>query len=113
VAEEHQAHLTLLHVIAQPRVEELVPAEEIETAALDRLHALVAGEAELWCEPKAVVRHGVPAEKILEVAKREEADLIVLGVRRFNGIVRATHLAGAVAHQVVSQAACPVLTVRG
>jgi len=112
LAEEHQAHLTLLHVIQEPKTEQLVPAGELEAAALDRLRALVAGEAELWCEPKAVVRHGVPAEKILEVAKREEADLIVLGVRKFNGVVRATHLARAVAHQVVAEATCPVLTVR-
>lgn len=112
LAEEHQAHLTLMHVIQEPKTEELVPTEEIENAALDRLRTLVAGEAALWCEPKAVVRHGDAAEKILEVAKREEADLIVLGVRKFNGVVRATHLAGAVAHQVVAQAACPVLTVR-
>jgi len=112
LAEEHQAHLTLLHVIQEPSAEALVAEEEIEAAALDRLRALVAGEAELWCEPKAVVRQGVPAEKILELAKREEADLIVLGVRNFNGVVRATHFAGAVAHQVVAEAPCPVLTVR-
>jgi nucleotide-binding universal stress UspA family protein len=113
LAEEHQAHLTLLHVIQEPKADGLVPADEIEAAAIDRLRALVAGEAELWCEPKAVVRQGVPAEKILEVAKREEADLIVLGIRKFSGVVLATHLAGTVAHQVVAQAACPVLTVRG
>jgi nucleotide-binding universal stress UspA family protein len=113
LAEEHQAHLTLLHVIQEPKTDGLVPADEIEAAAIDRLGSLVAGEAELWCEPKAVVRQGDPAEKILEVAKREEADLIVLGVRKYKGVVRATHLAGAVAHQVVAQAACPVLTVRG
>jgi nucleotide-binding universal stress UspA family protein len=84
----------------------------LEAAALDRLRALVAGEPELWCEPKAMVRHGVPAEKILEVADEEQADLIVLGLRNVKGIVRATHLPTAVAHQVISHATCPVLTVR-
>lgn len=113
LAEEHQAHLTLLHVIREPKAEGLVPTDELETGALDRLRALVTGEAGLWCEPKAVVRQGVPAEKILEVAKREKADLIVLGIRKFSVVVLATHLAGAVAHQVVAQAPCPVLTIRG
>jgi nucleotide-binding universal stress UspA family protein len=112
LAEEHQAHLTLLHVVTHPKAGELVPAQELEAAALDRLRALVAEEAELWCEPKAMVRHGVPAEKILEVATEEQADLIILGLRKVKGVVRATHLPTAVAHQVISHATCPVLTVR-
>ena len=112
LAEEHQAHLTLLHVVAHPKAGELVRPQELEAAAIDRLRALVAEEAELWCEPKAMVRHGVPAEKILEVADEEQADLIVLGLRNVKGIVRATHLPTAVAHQVISHATCPVLTVR-
>ncbi len=111
LAQEHQAHLTLLHVVTHPKAGHLVPPQELEEAALDRLRALLAEEAELWCEPKAMVRHGVPAEKILEVAEEEQADLIVLGLRNVKGIVRATHLPAAVAHQVISQATCPVLTV--
>ncbi len=112
LAQEHQAHLTLLHVIEHSKVGELVRPQELEEAALDRLRALATGEAELWCEPKAMVRHGVPAEQILEVAEKEQADLIVLGVHNVKGIVRATHLPTAVAHQVISHATCPVLTVR-
>jgi nucleotide-binding universal stress UspA family protein len=39
--------------------------------------------AVLFCPPpRAVVLEGVPAEKILEVAEHEGADLIVLGVRK-------------------------------
>jgi nucleotide-binding universal stress UspA family protein len=112
LAQEHQAHLTLLHVIEQPKAGKLVRPHELEAAAMERLRAFVAGEAELWCEPKTVVAHGVPAEKILEVSEKEQADLIVLGVRKVEGIVRATHLPATVAHQVISRASCPVLTVR-
>ena len=112
LAQEHQAHLTLLHVVAHPKAGELVPPHELEAAAVDRLRALVAEEAELWCEPKAMVRHGAAAEKILEVAEQEQADLIILGLRNGKGIERATHLPTAVAHQVISHATCPVLTVR-
>jgi len=112
LAEEHQAHLTLLHVIEHPKAGELVRPHELEAAASDRLRAFVAGEADLWCEPRAIVREGVPAEKILEVANEEQADLIVLGLRNVKGVVRATHLPTAVAHQVISHATCPVLTVR-
>jgi nucleotide-binding universal stress UspA family protein len=112
LAQEHQAHLTLLHVIEHPKTGELVRPHELEAAAVDRLRALVAGDAELWCEPRAIVRQGAPAEKILDEAEREQADLIILGVRNAKGIVRATHLPITVAHQVVAHATCPVLTVR-
>jgi nucleotide-binding universal stress UspA family protein len=111
VAQEHQAHLTLLHVIEPPKAGDFVHPQELEEAALLSLRGLVPREADLWCEPRTVVRHGAPAEKILEVAEKEQADLIVLGLRAAKGVGRATHLTN-VAHQVLSHATCPVLTVR-
>lgn len=112
LAQEYEAHLTLLHVIEHPKTGELVRPHELEAAAIERLRGLVAQDAELWCEPKAIVLEGAPAERILETAVKENADLIVLGVRETKGVVRATHLPAAVAHQVISHATCPVLTVR-
>ena len=112
LAQEQQAHLTLLHVIDKPRTGDLVQPHEIEQFALDHLASFVSGEAGLVSEPRTIVIHGAPGEKILEVAEREQADLIVLGLRESKGYLRATHLPGAVAHQVISQATCPVLTVR-
>jgi len=112
LAQEQLARLTLLHVIDRPHTGDLVRPHELETSALDHLASFVAGDHGLLFEPKTVVVHGVPAEKILEVAQREQADLIVLGLRRAKGYIRATHLPNAVAHQVISQATCPVLTVR-
>jgi nucleotide-binding universal stress UspA family protein len=112
LAQEYQAHLTLLHVIEHPKTGELVRPHELEAAAIERLRGLVTRDAELWCEPRAIVLQGSPAERILETAKKENADLIVLGVREAKGVVRATHLPAAVAHQVISRATCPVLTVR-
>jgi len=111
-AQEQQARLTLLHVIDRPHTGDLVRPHELETSALDHLACFVAGDHGLLFEPKTVVVHGVPADKILEVAQKERADLIVLGLRRAKGYLRATHLPNAVAHQVISQATCPVLTVR-
>ena len=112
LAQEHEAHLTLLHVIASPRAGELVRPPELEAAALERLRTFVSDDAQLWCEPRAIVAHGDPAEEILATAEKERADLIVLGLRNTKGVGRATHLPMAVAHKVVSQATCPVLTVR-
>jgi len=112
LAGEHQARLSLLHVIDHPKTGDLVQPRELESAALDHLNSLVPRETGLLFDPKAIVVHGDPAEKILEVAEKEGADLILLGVRKAKGYLRATHLPAAVAHQVISRAACPVLTVR-
>src|SRR5215813_3046418 len=94
-AEEYQAQLTLLHVIEHPKVGELVSPHELEASAIELLRGLVPQEAEMWCEPKATVLHGSPAERILETAEKEKADLIVMGVREAKGVVRATHLPAA------------------
>jgi len=114
LAQEFQAHLTLLHVIADEKAGDLVHAAELTGSAERLLRRFVSPEAEIWCEPHFAVERGPAAEKILEVAKQKKADLIVLGVRQPSGFPgAATHLPIAIAHQVVSRAECPVLTVRG
>lgn len=112
IAEEYDARLVLMHVIELPKTGDLVRPHELEAGAMDRLNSFVPCESALAHKPKAVVVHGAPADKILEVAQKEGADLIVLGVRKAKGYLRATHLPAAVAHQVISRATCPVLTVR-
>ncbi len=77
------------------------------------LRKLIPPEAELWCEPRLALEQGPATEKILEVASRKKADLIVLGVHRRDFAGMATHLPIATAHKVVTHARCPVLTVRG
>lgn len=114
LAQEFQAHLTLLHVVADEKPGELVHPAELVKSAERLLRNLIPLGAELWCEPRFAVELGSPAEKILEVAKQRKADLIVLGVHRPSGFPgAATHLPIATAHKVVSRATCPVLTVRG
>jgi nucleotide-binding universal stress UspA family protein len=114
LAQEFQAHLTLLHVIADEKAGDLVHAAELTGSAERLLRKFVSPEAEIWCEPHFAVERGPAAEKILEVAKQKKADLIVLGVRQPSGFPgAATHMPIAIAHQVVSRAECPVLTLRG
>jgi nucleotide-binding universal stress UspA family protein len=114
LAQEHQSNLTLLNVTGKPEVGDLVHAEQYAESTQRRLRALVPAGAELWCEPKCRVEHGPEAEKIIEVAVALGADLIVLGVRSPQGGVGATtHLLQSIAHHVVANARCPVLTVRG
>jgi len=114
LAQENQARLTLLHVIGEPKVGELVHPEHYVDSTLRQLRKLMPPDAELWCEPKFMVEQGPAADKIMEVAIARGADLIVLGVRGAEGGMGVTtHLLRPTAHRVVTQAQCPVLTVRG
>lgn len=111
LAQENQAHLTLLHVVKEATdVSEHNRARMVEFFN-KRLRALLPDEADLWCEPEIIVEFGEPADSILKVAGETKTELIALGVRRagtFPG-----HLPPATAYKVVCQATCPVLTVRG
>ena len=111
LAQENQAHLVLLHVIEDAKAGDLVDSPEVVDLKERKLQQLVAEQAGLWCDPTYIVEQGPAAEKILDVAKRRHTDLIVMGARSAKGL--ATHLNIGTVHNVVSQATCPVLTVRG
>lgn len=110
LAQENQAHLVLLHVIEDPKAGDLVDNPEVVDLKERKLKQFVTEQVGLWCEPTYIVEQGPAAEKILDVAKRRPTDLIVLGARPAKGL--ATHLNIGTVHKVVSQAKCPVLTVR-
>ena len=111
LAQENQAHLALLHVIEHQKAGELVHPWELIDSKMRKLANLVPLEAELWCEPQCLVEKGNAAEKILAVAQKQGADLIVLGVQPAKWV--ASHLDAGTVHKVVCEARCPVLTVRG
>jgi len=88
--------------------------ESEETSLKAQLKALVPPEAKLWCEPKAYVEFGDPAERILAESEELGVDLVVLGIRPVSTLAGTrTHLGTATAYKVVSRAICPVLSVRG
>lgn len=61
-----------------------------------------------------IVDFGSPVDGIIDFAAGLAADLMVLGVRKGGSFTRAaTHDLCSVAHQIISRAPCPVLTVRG
>jgi nucleotide-binding universal stress UspA family protein len=114
LAQEHEARLTILHVIGDPEVGKLVDPEEYAESMLRELREMLPSETDLRCEPNARVEKGSVTEKILEVAIAEGTDLIVLGIRGAGGhIVATTHLSRSTAHGIVIRAECPVLTIRG
>jgi nucleotide-binding universal stress UspA family protein len=116
LAEEDQAELVLLHVIEGPAAA-IVDLEAATTHLLRRLKELMPLEAEPWCRAECLVEFGrksaSPADLILEVAGARAEDLIVLGVRSVPGDWGlVTHLASTTT-RILTQATCPVLTVRG
>jgi nucleotide-binding universal stress UspA family protein len=112
LAQEFQARLTLLHVVPGPKPGECVWTD-IRDSKKQRLRQLVPDEAAAWCKPEYFVECGEAAERILDLANLHDVDLIVLGAQPETGVPGAsTHLPIATAHKVVTQANCPVLTVR-
>ena len=60
-------------------------------------------------EAKALVLSGTPDEAITEAAKKEGADLVIVGTHGRKGVSK--FFLGSVASRVITTAPCPVLTV--
>jgi nucleotide-binding universal stress UspA family protein len=113
LAEEFQARLVLLHVVADQKAGDLVSSNDVMASSEKLLRHVVPAEAQAWCKIEYVVLRGDAANTIVEFAGLREPDLIILGARQEEGVRgAATHLPTAIAHKVVSQAICPVLTIR-
>lgn len=110
LVQEHQARLTLLHVV-RGITETSPPSTAALTQSLtERLRGFVPAEAELRCDPVFAIEFGAPAEGIIKAAEERKTDLIVLGAHQ--SAYPLSHLPPATAYRVVCQASCPVLTVR-
>lgn len=111
LAQEHQAALTLLHVVEN--TEDLSPETmtKLREFFTERLAGMLPPGSDLWCYPDFVVSFGSAVDRILETSQAVESDLLVLGIR--GGGAAVGHLPHANAYRIVCQAACPVLTVRG
>jgi nucleotide-binding universal stress UspA family protein len=87
--------------------------ESDEASAREAMRLMVPLEAEDWCKPEFVARFEFPAEGTLRFAEERHVNLIVMGVRKSGDSPVPEHLPWPIASQVVAQAQCPVLTVRG
>ncbi len=112
LAEENQAELDILRVVSPQKSGELVNPSELKDATVRQMKQLVPMEAEAWCKPQYLTEVGEPAQKILQVAELSKADLIVLGVKRVYRALGVTHNPWTIAHKIIAEARCPVLTVR-
>jgi len=110
LAEQQGATLALLHVVSGAATESAQTQEEIRAQAQESLKALIPTEGLSSNEPEVFVGSGDVPTVIVETAERWNADLIVLGLRRADQDPRGTRWS--TAYSVVSNAPCPVLTIR-
>jgi len=88
--------------------------QSFQEEAVNSARKKMAGTAQEFFKgfPKLETRVdiGSPAEKILELVKKEKIDMIIMGAHGRKGLDRA--IFGSVADKVVASAPCPVLTIR-
>jgi len=104
LAREHRAQLILLNCIED--------AGDVQST-LHTLRELVPFGTDLRCEPICVAERGPHGEKIMEIAEGHSADMIVLGVNTSDRLLtKKPHFQRSALYKIVTQATCPVLTVR-
>lgn len=86
-------------------------AEDIKVAEGDLAYAeTVFKDAAIPCETHLLVRGMSAGEDIVKFAEDNQADEIVVGVRRRSRVGKA--LFGSTARYVIMEAPCPVVTIR-
>ena len=110
-ARQFDGKLTLLHVVPRyPAVSEMGPID-LETlqegrAQLEVVRLTIGDLAP--CD--TLLRTGTPHIEIIEAAKEQSIDLIIIATHGHKGLTRV--LLGSTAERVIRQAPCPVLVVR-
>ncbi len=119
MAREWGARLYLVHAYETPAEAPVtyLPASgffetlaAIRAQAEQKLQALISRESLRGVNVRPLAERGVPHNAIVDVAARENADLIVMGTHGRRGAARL--LLGSVAARVIAMAPCPVLTLR-
>jgi len=110
MAREHSATLTMLHVIERWPPEAKADHARAVQGLREKVGNLLGEQAKrLRCNVRVEV--GRVVETILYTTNSTEADLVVMGVRPHAGLLN--RLMWPHAYEIVREAACPVLTVRG
>lgn len=100
------AKVYLCHVITE---NEASNHGDCEARSIASLKALIPESVHDWCNPECIVEHGKSSEAILALAKRVNADLIVLGARKSSFWVE--YIRTGLTPALLATANCPVLTV--
>jgi nucleotide-binding universal stress UspA family protein len=86
-------------------------SEAARTWAHRKMLPLLAAARTARVRARGMLLEGVAHEQIVRAARRQRADLVVIGTHGRTGVAR--FFLGSVAARVTATAPCPVLTVRG
>ena len=84
--------------------------QDLEADITGCLQAYLERVTAAGLEGEIAMVHGVPFQEILDTAKKQQVDLIIMGTHGRTGLQHV--LLGSVAEKVVRLAPCPVLVVR-
>jgi nucleotide-binding universal stress UspA family protein len=98
------------HLASTPFDQDQQSAQKTAEDYCEAVRRAMPEAADPWCTPGFHLTHGLELNQILERAERETAGLIVLGVRAESHLGR--HLHTSLAYQLLTRAACPVLSIR-
>jgi len=120
-AKSSRATLSIVHVLAP-----FVPIapdqyigpdtwEEIDEQsrqwAMRHLKAMAAKATKAGVRTKVFLEEGHPSREVTKFARKQHADLLVIGTHGRTGFAKL--FLGSVASQIIALATCPVMTVRG
>jgi nucleotide-binding universal stress UspA family protein len=111
IADDFGAALTLLHVVELLGSEASHDRARVVQGLEERMREMVAGTGERPSQMQCQVEFGEVAEMVLQTASRLGADLIAFGLKAPDTYV--DRLPWMHAYQIVCEAGCPVLSVRG
>lgn len=109
IAQKFSGRIYLVHVLPTPSKAEVADLPRLKHLAIKRMGEM---SALLPARVRAgnAVLVGRPAEQILQLAGRNDIDLIVLTTKGDTGLKRV--LVGGTAEQIMRHATCPVFSVR-
>jgi universal stress protein A len=110
LAQAFNAQVSLIHVRDDASLNPFYFSGQETIAARQALNTYLQRVQGAGVEGEVVIKHGVPWLEIVELAKTEKVDLIVIGTRGRTGLPRV--LLGSVAQRVVRHAPCSVLVTR-
>jgi nucleotide-binding universal stress UspA family protein len=109
LANLHHSRLTLLHVMSAEHASE-EERQGVRRRCRDDLAGMLKEGTTLLSVPSLRIREGDPSRRILAMAAKLQANLVVLGA---NSASRSSRLlAPGVVHRVIAEAKAPVITVR-
>lgn len=121
LARNYKSRLLIFHVTPEPvHPEQLsiyLPQEKLEELRMSQkkeinqqLETHYLKKIRGFKNYKVVLKEGEPFVEIIQMAKKESADLIVMGTHGRTGLDHI--LFGSTAEKVVRKSSCPVLTIR-